>query len=263
MKIINANIFSPESQFRLGQVEFDDGVIQAIHYLNSTSKESGADIIDLSGQYLVPGFIELQINGGFGKDFTASPESIWEIASKMPQFGVTSFLPTIITSPLDTVAKAQTIVVQDPDNEFCGASPLGLHIEGPFLNPAKKGTHSEALIRNPSLEDIQNWTLDQGVKLVTLAPEQSNALRVIVLVHREMEKGQPCYSSLTEAKTMNKKRKNYSPEEKVSILKEHLVNGVPVSELCDRRQLHPTVFYRWQRQLFEQGAAAFQSDQKR
>ncbi|MGP8338020.1 MAG: transposase [Methanosarcinaceae archaeon] len=62
---------------------------------------------------------------------------------------------------------------------------------------------------------------------------------------------------------MNKKRKNYSPEEKVSILKEHLVNGVPVSELCDRRQLHPTVFYRWQRQLFEQGAAAFQSDQKR
>lgn len=62
---------------------------------------------------------------------------------------------------------------------------------------------------------------------------------------------------------MNKKRKNYSPEEKVSILKEHLVNGVTVSELCDRHQLHPTVFYRWQRQLFEQGTAAFQNDEKR
>jgi transposase-like protein len=56
---------------------------------------------------------------------------------------------------------------------------------------------------------------------------------------------------------MRKNRKNYTPEEKVNILKEHLVNGVPVSDVCDQYQLHPTVFYRWQRQLFEQGAAVF------
>lgn len=62
---------------------------------------------------------------------------------------------------------------------------------------------------------------------------------------------------------MSKKRKYYSPEEKVSMMKQHLVNGVAVSELCDRHQLQPTVFYRWQKQLFEQGAAAFQNDQKR
>ena len=62
---------------------------------------------------------------------------------------------------------------------------------------------------------------------------------------------------------MSKKRKYYTPEEKVSILKQHLVNGVPVSELCERHQLQPTVFYRWQRQLFEKGAVAFQSGQDR
>jgi len=62
---------------------------------------------------------------------------------------------------------------------------------------------------------------------------------------------------------MRKNRKNYTPEEKVNILKVHLVNGVPVSDLCDQYQLHPTVFYRWQRQLFEQGTAAFQNDEKR
>lgn len=62
---------------------------------------------------------------------------------------------------------------------------------------------------------------------------------------------------------MSKKREYYSPEEKVSMMKQHLVNGVAVSELCDRHQLQPTVFYRWQKQLFEQGAAAFQNDQKR
>jgi len=62
---------------------------------------------------------------------------------------------------------------------------------------------------------------------------------------------------------MSKKRKYYTPEEKVSILKQHLVNGVPVSELCDQYQLQPTVFYRWQRQLFTRGASAFQPEQNR
>ncbi len=60
---------------------------------------------------------------------------------------------------------------------------------------------------------------------------------------------------------MRKKRKHYSPEEKVRLLKEHLVNGTAVSQICDENKLQPTVFYRWQRQFFEQGAAAFKNDQ--
>ena len=62
---------------------------------------------------------------------------------------------------------------------------------------------------------------------------------------------------------MSKKRKNYRPEEKVRLLKEHLVNGVAVSQICEENKLQPTVFYRWQRQFFEQGAAAFKKDQDR
>ena len=57
---------------------------------------------------------------------------------------------------------------------------------------------------------------------------------------------------------MGKKRKNYSAEEKVSILKKHLVEKEPVSDLCDKYNLQPTVFYRWQKQFFENGAVAFQ-----
>jgi transposase len=56
---------------------------------------------------------------------------------------------------------------------------------------------------------------------------------------------------------MNRKRKNYSPQEKVAILKRHLVEKVPVSDLCDEHGLHPTVFYRWQKEFFEEGASAF------
>src|SRR5215472_13838137 len=57
---------------------------------------------------------------------------------------------------------------------------------------------------------------------------------------------------------MQKQRKHYTPEEKVAILRRHLVEGVPISDLCDERGLQPTVFYRWQKEFFENGAAAFQ-----
>ncbi len=57
---------------------------------------------------------------------------------------------------------------------------------------------------------------------------------------------------------MRKQRKNYTPEEKVSILRKHLVEGTAVSELCDQYQLQPTVFYRWQKQFFEKGSLAFE-----
>lgn len=57
---------------------------------------------------------------------------------------------------------------------------------------------------------------------------------------------------------MKKKRINYTPQEKVAILKKHLVENIPVSDLCDQHGLHPTVFYRWQKEFFENGAAAFE-----
>ncbi len=57
---------------------------------------------------------------------------------------------------------------------------------------------------------------------------------------------------------MKKQRKHYTPEEKVAILRWHLLEQVPISELCDKQGLQPTVFYRWQKEFFENGAAAFQ-----
>ncbi|WP_321531049.1 transposase [uncultured Desulfuromonas sp.] len=62
---------------------------------------------------------------------------------------------------------------------------------------------------------------------------------------------------------MRKKRKNYTAQEKVAILKRHLVDQTPVSNLCDEYQLQPTVFYRWQKEFFENGAAAFEKDNSR
>jgi len=62
---------------------------------------------------------------------------------------------------------------------------------------------------------------------------------------------------------MSRTRKNYTPQEKVAVLKRHLVEKVPVSDLCDELGLNPTVFYGWQKQLFENGAAAFEKTRRR
>jgi len=138
----------------------------------------GAQQLQAGGLLLAPGFIDLQINGTFGIDFTASPESIWQVAARLPQYGVTSFLPTIITSPLQTVDSAQKAVQSAPP-DFVGAWPLGLHLEGPFLNPARRGAHNPAYMRPPDLQVIGGWSPEAGVRLVTLAPELPGALDLV------------------------------------------------------------------------------------
>jgi N-acetylglucosamine-6-phosphate deacetylase len=144
----------------------------------------GAARIDAFGQYLVPGFIDLQLNGAFGWDFTESPAGIWPAAEKLPEFGVTAFLPTIISSPPERTAAAQEVLANSPSN-FMGARPLGLHLEGPFLNVLKKGAHSAQHLREPDLTRASAWQIDQHVRMVTLAPELPGALELIsVLTQR-------------------------------------------------------------------------------
>lgn len=73
---------------------------------------------DASGLILSPGWIDLQFNGGFGRDFTADPESVWEVGAQLPRFGTTAFLPTIISSPLDKIDRAIKVMKQGLPPEF-------------------------------------------------------------------------------------------------------------------------------------------------
>ncbi|MFK7802562.1 MAG: N-acetylglucosamine-6-phosphate deacetylase [Anaerolineae bacterium] len=142
---------------------------------------SNDPIIDAAGKYLAPGLMDLQLNGAFGHDFTHRPGSIWTVAADLPKYGVTGFLPTIITSPLATTAAAQRVLKNRP-SEYVGAEPFGLHVEGPFLNSVKKGAHNPNHILSADsilLSSLQSWTPDSGVRLVTLAPEMAGALPLI------------------------------------------------------------------------------------
>lgn len=174
----HATIIAPDKEIEDGSLVIADGRIRAIGGPD-LSLPDGVEIRDATGHTLASGFIDLQVNGGFGLDFTADPATIWEVAAGLPRYGVTSFLPTIITSPLENVRRAQDVLKAGPPMGWSGARPLGLHVEGPFLNAAKKGAHNPAYLRPPSLDDIEGCSPESFVRLVTLAPELPGALEVI------------------------------------------------------------------------------------
>ena len=172
--IHKVTIFSqkPASTGEAASVLISEGRIQAILPAEEAlAAAPRARVIQAEGLVLAPGLIDLQINGGFGYDFTEEPASIWKVAEKLPQYGVTTFLPTVITSPLETIQKALAVFQAGSPQGFWGALPLGLHLEGPFLNPARKGAHNPNYLRLPQPELVAGWSPAQGVRLVTLAPE--------------------------------------------------------------------------------------------
>jgi N-acetylglucosamine-6-phosphate deacetylase len=131
-----------------------------------------AERYDLGGQLLLPGFIDSQVNGGGGVLFNDAPsvESIRAIGRAHRRFGTTGFLPTLISADLDIVARAIAAVRGAIEAGVPGV--LGIHIEGPFLNVARKGVHDPAKLRElgPSALGLLT-SLRGGRTLVTLAPE--------------------------------------------------------------------------------------------
>lgn len=138
-----------------------------------------AALIDAEGLIAAPGFVDLQCNGALGIDLAREPERLWELAAGLPRWGVTAWLPTIVTSPPKILARAQAALAEGPPAGWSGALPLGLHLEGPFLAPAARGAHDPRLLRSPSVDAITRWSLNDGVRLVTVAPELNGALAVI------------------------------------------------------------------------------------
>jgi N-acetylglucosamine-6-phosphate deacetylase len=153
-----------------------NGRIAAIGEADSTES---ADVTRVDGLYVAPGYIDIQINGGFGHDFTLNPETIWDVGARLPEFGVTAFLPTVITSPPGTLTEAQRTMADGPPEGYAGAVPMGLHLEGPMLSPQQSGTHDTRFLREPAAVATDTWSPDTGVRMVTLAPELPGALDLI------------------------------------------------------------------------------------
>lgn len=128
---------------------------------------------DLKGRLLLPGFIDVQVNGGGGVLFNAEPtvEALATIGAAHRKFGTTGFLPTLITDTADVMRKALDAVDAAIEQGVPGV--LGIHLEGPFLAAGRKGIHDASLFRLPDADDIAAITRNRrGVVMLTLAVEE-------------------------------------------------------------------------------------------
>lgn len=176
--IINGKIVLPDSVVCGKALAFDRG-IGKICGITETLPE-GADIIDAKGNYVAPGLVDIHIHGYLGEDTSdAKPEGIKKIAYGVAKNGVTSFLPTTMTVSKKELCAAFDAVrsIKEESKTWDGAEILGVHSEGPFINPSKKGAQDEKNILSPDADlIIENSDI---VKLVTLAPEMDKGHKCI------------------------------------------------------------------------------------
>lgn len=139
----------------------------------------GADVLDVRGHRVGPGWLELQVNGTHGVDLTTTPDGVWDVGAHLARQGVTAFLPTIVSAPSATVDAARAVLRAGPPAGYAGAVPLGLHVEGPMLAPSRRGAHDPAMLRPADVDRVAGWSPATGVVMATLAPELPGALDVV------------------------------------------------------------------------------------
>jgi N-acetylglucosamine-6-phosphate deacetylase len=180
--IVNGQVFDGESLRDGLAVLIDHSRIHSVVHASDLPTEV-SNRYDLMGGVLVPGFIDLQVNGGGGVLFTAAPtvDSLRRIGVAHRQFGTTGFLPTLITTSLPVMRSAIAAVSQAIAEGVPGI--LGIHLEGPFLNTERKGIHDAHQFCPLDEEGFQIITaLEVGTTLVTLAPELTSPAMIGRLV---------------------------------------------------------------------------------
>jgi N-acetylglucosamine-6-phosphate deacetylase len=125
------------------------------------------------------GLIELQINGAGGHDLTSDPESVWAVGAVLSRFGIEAFLPTLVSASMAVVDRARAAWAAGAPEGYSGATPLGWHVEGPFISPKRAGAHDPATLQAPDARVVADWTPGSGIRMVTLAPELPGALEVV------------------------------------------------------------------------------------
>lgn len=182
--LVNARVLAAQGLIEEGAVVVRDGRIAAVTD-TAGAKAHTDDLRDLQGAWLAPGFIDIQVNGGGGVLFNNTPTAagIEAIGKAHRKFGTTAFLPTLISDGADVMRTAIDATRQAIAQGVDGV--LGVHLEGPYLAPARKGTHDMQRFRVPDADEIEMVTaLDNGLTLLTVAPEVIGPERIAAFCAR-------------------------------------------------------------------------------
>ena len=181
--LTNANVLTDDGFRPDLAVLVEDGKVVAL--LPESGLPAGVTRRDLGGGHLLPGYIDVQVNGGGGVLFNNAPtvEALRSIVAGHRRFGSTGLMPTLISDDVETMRLAVAAVRQAIAEGVPGV--LGIHLEGPYIAPERKGTHNADKFRVPDAAEIEMATaLDNGVTLITLAPERVPADTIRAMVAR-------------------------------------------------------------------------------
>lgn len=169
--IANALFFTGTDYLRAPYLLFENDKI--IGFCDTLDNFNEIEILNFSNCYCLPGFIDLQVNGGGGIFFTKdhSQEGLLKIAETYRKHGTTSFLPTLVSSEFEKIFPAIESVRQAMADPLSGV--IGIHLEGPFLNPEKRGAHLQKYLRKPDAVSLQRIVEKsrEVIALMTIAPE--------------------------------------------------------------------------------------------
>ena len=143
-------------------------------------------MIDVGGQYVAPGLIDTHIHGGGGNEvMEAEPDCVPNLARFLVRHGVTSFTPTTYTAEHDRTMRALEHIAEHLGSIEGGATNLGGHMEGPYLNPLRKGAHREELIRPADRREVHDYLETGVVRQMAVAPEiEANTWLIDELIAR-------------------------------------------------------------------------------
>lgn len=182
MRVISApRVVAEGSLLAPGVVAVADGAIVGVSE-GTTYDGAPADLALPSG-LLVPGLVDLQVNGCFGVDLVGADLDEWAaVRRRLPETGVTAFMPTFITAPvLDLVAALRRTAALLPELGPAGARVLGVHVEGPFLARRRRGAHNPEWMRDPDPTSVGDLlaAAPELLRMFTLAPELPGALDAV------------------------------------------------------------------------------------
>lgn len=169
--IINANIITPTSVIRSGWVHCIDGKIVGVGS-GYPPMERDTLTIDAHGAAVLPGFIDVHVHGAMGSEaMDANADSLKTMARFYASHGVSSFLATTWTDSHERISAALDVIKQNVGAIEGGATLLGVHLEGPYLNPEKCGAQNAAEIRRADRDEAIPWLDLDVIRLVSVAPE--------------------------------------------------------------------------------------------
>ncbi len=163
----------------------DEGRILAFGGASAFEKEPGLKVIELPDTYVTPGIVDTHIHGAGGYDCSSGSPDITPMSITLASHGITSFLPTIVTASPENMLKAISNLSRIIRNEHVsGAVPLGINVEGPFINKEKHGSQYEKEIRPIDLGEAREMIAEGGrlIKIMTFAPELEGSIKLIELL---------------------------------------------------------------------------------